>query len=214
MALGLAALAVGACAKPPPLTEPGDARFAAPAPDSFDVEFITTKGPFTVRVHRDWAPHGADRFWGLVQGHYFNGLAFFRVVRGFVAQFGLHADTAVIHAWEGRTIPDDTLKTSNLRGTLTFAHAGPGTRSTQMFFNLADNDRLDHLDGIGFVPFGGVVSGMAVLTQMESMYSGPGGREIGGPNQDSIQAQGDAYLLRSFPRLDRIEGVHVVRAWK
>jgi peptidyl-prolyl cis-trans isomerase A (cyclophilin A) len=212
LALALGALAA-ACSKPPPLTEPGDARFAAPAPDSFDVEVVTTKGPLTVRVHRDWAPHGADRFHGLVQARYFDGLAFFRVVRGFVAQFGLHGDTAVSRAWEGGRIPDDSVKTSNVRGTLSFASAGANSRSTQLFFNLGDNSRLDRL-GAGFMPIGQVIAGMPVLTeQLYSVYSGTAGREEGGPDQDSIRAQGDAYLRRSFPLLDRIESARVTRRY-
>ena len=215
--VGLALLAVAlvaACSKPPPLTEPGDARFAGPAPDSFDVEVVTTKGPLTLRVHRDWAPHGADRFFGLVQARYFDGIAFFRVVRGFVAQFGLHGDTAVSAAWEKRQMPDDSVKSSNLRGTLSFASAGPNTRSTQLFFNLADNARLDRLGGSGFPPIAQVIAGTAVLTELEYMYSGTGGREEGGPSQDSIHAQGDAYLQRYFPKLDRIERARVTRKYK
>ena len=212
LALALGALAAGACSKPPPLTEPGDARFAAPAPDSFDVELVTTKGPVTIRVHRDWAPHGVDRFYGLVQGRYFDGLAFFRVVRGFVAQFGLHGDTLVSRAWEGRRIPDDSVKTSNVRGTLSFASAGAASRSTQLFFNLGDNARLDRL-GAGFMPIGQVTAGMPVLTELYSVYSGTAGREDGGPDQDSLRAQGDAYLRRGFPLLDRIERARVIRRW-
>jgi peptidyl-prolyl cis-trans isomerase A (cyclophilin A) len=216
-ALGLAGALVTlavACAKPPPLTEPGDARFSAAAPDSFDVEMVTTKGPLTLRVHRAWAPNGADRFHALVQGRYFDGLAFFRVVRGFVAQFGLHGDTAVSAAWQSRRIPDDSVRTSNVRGTLSFASAGPGTRSTQLFFNLAENERLDRLGGIGFPPIGQVTAGMPVLTELYAEYSGTGGQELAGPSQDSIRTQGDAYLRRAFPQLDRIESARVVRRWR
>lgn len=212
--LVLLLLAAG-CAKPPPLTDPADARFAATAPDSFDVELITTKGPVVVRVRRDWAPHGADRFYSLVQGRYFDGLAFFRVIRGFVAQFGIHGDTAVSAAWQRRTIPDDSVRTSNARGTLAFARSGPNTRSTQLFFNLNENAALDRMDGFGFAPIGRVTSGMPVLDALEAMYSGTAGREVpGGPDQDSVRIQGDAYLLRSFPRLDRVESARVRRSWR
>ena len=166
-----------------------------------------------MRVHRDWAPHGADRFHALVQGRYFDGLAFFRVVRGFVAQFGLHGDTAVTRAWDSRRILDDSTKTSNVRGTLSFASAGPDSRSTQLFFNLGDNGRLDRLGGSGFMPIGQVTAGMPVLTELYSEYSGSGGQELPGPSQDSIQAQGDAYLRRNFPLLDRIERARVLRRW-
>lgn len=212
--LALAALAAGACAKPPPLTEPTNPKFAGSAPDSFDVLMETSKGPLTVRVHRDWAPRGADRFYGLVRGRYFDGVAFFRVIRGFVAQFGLHGDPAVAAAWEKRAIPDDSTRTSNARGTLSFAHDGPGTRSTQMFFNLRDNAQLDHMAPAGFAPIGRVTDGLPVLDALYYEYSSGAGRELPGPNQDSISAQGRAYLRREFPRLDSIETARVIRAWK
>ena len=212
LALVVVALAA-ACAKPPPLTEPGDARYSRPAPDSFEVEMLTTKGPFTVRVRRQWAPNGADRFHALVQARYFDGLAFFRVVRGFVAQFGLHGDTAVSRVWATRQIRDDSVRASNARGTLAFASAGPDTRSTQLFFNLGDNQRLDRLGGIGFPPIGEVTAGIAVLTQLYDEYSTSGGREVGGPDQDSMRTVGDDYLRRNFPLLDRIERARVVRKW-
>src|SRR5204863_2790814 len=115
----LAALALaGACGKPPALTDAASPKFAATAPDSFDVLMETTKGPVTVRVHRAWAPRGADRFYSLVRGRYYDGVAFFRVVRQFVAQFGLHGDPAVNAAWDKRGIPDDTTVSSNTRGTM------------------------------------------------------------------------------------------------
>ena len=211
----VAALLLSGCAKPAPLNQPGDGRFAVTAPDSFDVALATTKGLLTVRVRRDWAPHGADRFFALVKNRFFDGLPFFRVVRGFVAQTGLPVDTAVAAAWRTRMIPDDSTRSSNVRGTLAFARLGPGTRSTQLFFNLADNAQLDRMNGIGFPPFAHVVDGMAVLTELHADYStGPNGREVPtGPSQDSIRVQGDAYLRRAFPLLDRIETARVVKSW-
>ncbi len=210
------ALGVVACASPPPpLTTPGDPFFSAVAPDSFDVEFATTKGDLTVRVRRDWAPNGADRFHALVRGRFYDGQAYFRVIRGFVAQFGLHGDTAVSDAWKERRLPDDSIRAENVRGTLSFSRAGPNSRTTQLFFNLGDNRRLDRMDGYGFAPIGRVIEGLPVLDPLNPEYSGPAGRELpDGPNQDSARVRGDAYLLESFPRLDRIERARVVQSWR
>ena len=204
-----------ACATPPPpLTLPGDPFFSVAAPDSFDVELRTAKGPLVVRVRRDWAPRGADRFHALVRGGFYDGQAFFRVIRGFVAQFGLHGDTAVAEVWRERTIPDDTVGAENVRGTLTFARSGQDSRTTQLFFNLGDNRRLDTTDGFGFAPIGRVVEGLPVLDALNPEYSGPAGRELpDGPHQDSIWARGEAYLVEKFPNLDRIERARVVRSW-
>lgn len=213
--LALAALALAsACAKPPALVDAANPRFAETAPDSFDVLMNTTKGPITVRVHRAWAPRGADRFYSLVKGRYYDGVAFFRVVRQFVAQFGLHGDPAVNAAWDPRTIPDDTTVASNTRGMLSFAHGGPDSRSTQLFFNLGDNSRLDHLPPAGFAPLGkATLESLPVLDALETKYSGEGRVELAGPDQDSITAKGDEYLRRAFPDLDRIENARVVRIW-
>jgi cyclophilin family peptidyl-prolyl cis-trans isomerase len=149
-----------------------------------------------------------------VRARYFDGIAFFRVVRGFVAQFGLHGDPAVAAVWEKASIPDDSTRVSNTRGTLSFALDGPSSRSTQLFFNLRDNSQLDHMAPVGFAPIGKVTDGLPVLDALEFKYSSAAGRELPGPNQDSIAAQGDAYLKREFPDLDRIETARVVRSWK
>lgn len=172
---------------------------SATAPDSFRVAFATSRGPFTVQVTRALAPRGADRFYQLVSSGYFTGVRFFRVVPGFVAQFGMNGDPKVNADWSARTIPDDSVKTTNARGTLVFATAGPDTRSNQLFINLVDNSRLD---AMGFAPIGRVVAGMSVV---DSIYSGYGEA----PNQDSISAQGNAYLERAFPKLDYITGARI-----
>lgn len=214
LAASLLVLASGCATPPPPLNAPGAPFFSAAAPDSFDVELRTTRGDIVVRVRRDWAPRGADRFHALVRSGYYDGQAFFRVIRGFVAQFGLHGDTAVTAAWKDQQFPDDSVRAENVRGTLTFARRGPDSRTTQLFFNLGDNRRLDSADGFGFAPVGRVVEGLPVLDQLNAEYSGPSGREIpGGPVQDSIVARGDPYLIEGFPRLDRIERARVVRGW-
>jgi peptidyl-prolyl cis-trans isomerase A (cyclophilin A) len=172
-------------------------RLTATAPAQFDAVFDTTKGEFTVRVHRAWAPRGADRFYELVRNGYYDRSKFFRVVRGFVVQFGLSADPKVSLAWVDATIPDDPVKKPNARGTVTFASAGPNTRTTQVFVNLADNSSLDSQ---GFAPFGEVVSGMKVVG---SLYSGYG--DMPSAHQGEIVNHGNAYLDQYFPQLDGIE---------
>lgn len=174
------------------LTKP--ATLTAQAPARYDAVFDTTAGRFVVEVTRSWAPRGADRFYNLVKHGFFNGAAFFRVVPGFVVQFGLSPNPAVDKAWNAANISDDPVKQSNRAGYVSFASAGPNTRTTQVFVNLGDNARLDHM---GFAPFGKVVSGMNVVMKI---YAGYGEQ----PSQDLIAAQGKSYLDKNFPRLDRI----------
>jgi peptidyl-prolyl cis-trans isomerase A (cyclophilin A) len=150
-----------------------------------------------VEVHRDWAPNGADRFYDLVNNHFYDEARFFRVVPNFVVQWGIHADSAVQLNWRTKTIPDDPVTQTNRRGTITFATSGPNSRTTQLFINLADNPRLD---ASGFAPFGLVISGMNAV---EALYSGYGQT----PDQNQIQAQGNAYLQSQFPQLDYIKTV-------
>ena len=182
-------------APPPALLKP--AALHAKAPATFAVEFTTTKGAFVVTVHRAWAPRGADRFYNLVQAGFFNGEEFFRVVKGFVVQFGISGYPAVAKAWQNADIPDDPVKASNTAGTITYADAGPNTRSTQVFINLANN--AANLDGQGFAPFGKVTSGMAVV---DKLYGGYG--EAASNDQQQIAAQGNAFLKKHFPKLDSI----------
>jgi cyclophilin family peptidyl-prolyl cis-trans isomerase len=205
-----------ACARRASLTKPADPKFSRVAPDSFDVEMVTTKGPLVVRVHRAWSPHGADRFHGLVQNRFFDNVAFHRTIRNFVAQFGIHGDSAVSAAWSGKTILDDTVRAKNERGTLSFARGGPNTRSTQLYFNLVDNTpRLDTLNGFGFPPIGRIVRGLAVIDSLNWEYSGTrGGQTFPGPSQDSVRRHGNAYLRRAFPRLDYIVTARVIRDWR
>ncbi len=211
----VALLAVG-CAKPAPLTNPAHPNFAEAAPDSFDVEIRTTKGRMLVRVRRGWSPNGADRFYVLAQNRYFDSVAFHRSIRNFVAQFGIHGDTAVSAAWRGKSIPDDSVRAQNERGTLAFARGGPNTRSVQLFFNTVHNTpRLDTLNSFGFPPIGEVVFGREVLDSLNWEYSGTrGGQSFPGPSQDSLSRQGNAYLRRAFPRIDYILTARVVRRWK
>lgn len=174
------------------------ASLHARAPETYEVTFVTTKGPFVVKVTRAWAPIGADRFYNLVRHHFYNDMAIFRVVPGFVVQFGLGPNGPVNRVWEKATIKDDPVKESNKAGTIVFATAGPNTRTTQVFINLADNG--SSLDSGGFAPFGQVVSGMQAI---ENLYSGYG--ETTTNDQTNITNGGKAYLERKYPKLDVIQ---------
>jgi peptidyl-prolyl cis-trans isomerase A (cyclophilin A) len=204
-ALCTTAIAIACTADSPPQRSDSAAgtqsATAAPAPDSFRVAFETTRGNFVVDVFRRWSPRGADRFHELVNAGYFRDVAFFRVLPGFVAQFGMHGDPAVNRQWEDKSITDDPVTESNARGTIVFATSGPNTRANQFFINYADNARLD---GMGFSPFGRVVEGMGVV---DSIYAGYGET----PDQARIAAQGNAYLQQRFPRLDYIRSASIVR---
>jgi peptidyl-prolyl cis-trans isomerase A (cyclophilin A) len=193
-------------AKAPALMDPSTAT--ATAPPVYKVKVATTKGDFTIEVHRDWAPNAADRFYNLVKAGFFTDLAFFRVVKGFMVQFGIHGDPKVSRAWRSATIKDDPVgKQSNKRGMVTFAMAGPDTRTSQIFINYADNSRLD---AMGFPPFGKVVDGgMKTVDAIEGMYGegAPGGR---GPAQGRLQSEGNAYLKTDFPKMDYIKSATIV----
>jgi cyclophilin family peptidyl-prolyl cis-trans isomerase len=182
------------------------AKLTEKAPESFKVKFETTKGNFTVEVTRSLAPHGADRFYNLVRSGYFKDVAFFRVIPGFMCQFGIHGDPKVSAAWRKAQIPDDPGKASNTRGAITFATAGPNTRTTQLFISFGDNNRLDSM---GFSPFGKVTEGMDVVDKINGEY-GEGAPRGRGPDQGRIQAEGNAYLKKDFPNLDYIKSTAVV----
>jgi peptidyl-prolyl cis-trans isomerase A (cyclophilin A) len=171
------------------------------APAVYRVKFTTTKGDVVVEVTRAWAPLGADRFYNLAKNHYFDGVAFFRVLPGFVAQFGISPRPEIAAAWENAKISDDPVTQNNARGTLTFATSGPNTRTTQLFINLADNANLDSM---GFSPFGKVVIGMEVVDKFYSGY-GEGAPNGNGPDQGQMQHEGKAYLEKSFPLLDTVK---------
>ena len=210
--IGATALA-GCFLRSQPLLRPDQGELFAAAPDSFRVAFETTKGTFAVMARRNWAPHGVDRFYYLARHDYYDGVRFFRVIRRFVVQFGINGDPKISAAWRPLQMPDDSVRHSNRRGTVSFASAGPNTRTVQLFINLVDNPRLDSLGRVGFAPIAEVVEGMAVV---DSLYSGygeaaPRGK---GPQQDSIAALGNAYLEQSFPLLDAIVRTRVEREWR
>jgi peptidyl-prolyl cis-trans isomerase A (cyclophilin A) len=170
------------------------------APEVYAVKFVTTQGAFVIQAHRAWAPRGADRFYNLAKNGFYDGASFFRVLSGFVVQFGISPDPQISKVWKSATIPDDPVVESNLQGTITFATAGPNTRTTQVFINLADNHRLD---GMGFSPFGKIAEGMDVVQRLYSGY-GEGRPRGNGPDQGRIEAEGKAYLESDFPKLDSI----------
>jgi peptidyl-prolyl cis-trans isomerase A (cyclophilin A) len=178
------------------------ATLKAQAPDVYKVKFNTAKGDFVVQVTRAWSPLGADRFFNLVKNRFYDGAAFFRIVPGFVVQFGLSPDPAVSKAWREAKIGDDPVTQSNHRGYLSFATAGPGTRTTQVFINLVDNVRLDSM---GFSPFGQVIEGMELIDKLNAEY----GEQ---PDQGRIEAEGRSYLEKSFPGLDTIKSAVILTA--
>jgi peptidyl-prolyl cis-trans isomerase A (cyclophilin A) len=179
----------------------------ATAPDSYRVLFETTAGDFVVEVQRALSPNGADRFYNLVRGGFYDGVRFFRVIDGFMAQFGMHGDPQVTAAWRAAPIQDDSVRASNTRGMVTFAMTGqPNSRTTQVFISYRDNSNLD---AMGFAPFGEVVEGMDVVDQLHSGY-GEGAPNGSGPSQAQIQAQGNEYLGSEFPELDYIERATIV----
>jgi peptidyl-prolyl cis-trans isomerase A (cyclophilin A) len=187
------------------LSDPASLNEKAPA--VYQAKFDTSKGPFVIEVHRDWAPNGADRFYNLVKNGFYNDVRFFRVLEGFMAQFGINGDPSLSAVWRNANIKDDPVKQSNTRGMITFATAGPNTRTTQVFINFGDNAGLD---GQGFSPFGKVVSGMDVVDSLYGGY-GEGAPNGAGPDQGRVQSQGNAYLEKSFPKLDYVKTATIVQ---
>lgn len=182
------------------------ALLTAKAPATYEVQFVTTKGNFTIKVTREWAPLGADRFYNLARHHFYDNACFFRVLKGFVVQWGISAYPPVSAAWSKAPIKDDPVVQSNVRGFLTYAMAGPNTRTTQVFLNLVDNKRLD---GMGFAPFGQVTEGMDVVEALYSDY-GEGAPDGHGPVQDEIEKSGKTYLDKGFPNLDSIKTTKLI----
>lgn len=186
---------------------PGDPSVNERAPAQFNVKFVTSKGDIVLKITREWSPNGADRFYNLVKCGYYDEVRFFRVIPGFMAQFGIHGDPKVSAQWSEAAIRDDTVKVGNTRGRITYAKTGaPNSRSTQLFINTQDNTRLD---GQGFSPFGEVVEGMEVVDQLYSGY-GEGAPQGRGPEQGRLVAEGNAYLNERFKNLDVLKTARVV----
>lgn len=179
------------------------------APDLFDVRLETSRGIILIEVHRDWAPHGADRFFNLTRAGYYDGDRFFRVIHGRWAQFGINGDPKISNTWRAQTIPDDQRHESNVRGTVAFAFAVPDGRTTEVFINLRDNSATH--DPEAFVPFGKVVAGMGVADALDSEYGEAAGGGIRAGKQEPLFQMGNVYLQRQFPRLDYIQRATVVQ---
>jgi peptidyl-prolyl cis-trans isomerase A (cyclophilin A) len=186
------------------LANPADLKETAPA--TFTANFDTSVGPFVITVHRDWAPNGADRFYNLVKNGFFNDARFFRAIPGFMVQFGIHGTPAIAAAWRNARLAVDKVVQSNRRGYVTYAMGGsPDTRTTQVFINFRDNTNLDKM---GFAPFGQVTTGMEVVDKIFTGY-GEGAPSGKGPEQGRIQAEGNAYLMKSFPKLDYVKSATI-----
>lgn len=185
------------------LKDPSKATLTAP--DKFAVKLETTKGDIIIDIERAWAPQGADRIFNLVKAGFFQDVAFFRVIGGFMAQGGIHGDPNLAAVWRKARIKDDPVVQSNTRGMVTFATAGPNTRTTQFFINFGNNSRLD---GMGFAPFG-KVRDMKIVDALHAGY-GEGAPRGRGPNQGLIQQQGNEYLKKAFPELDYIKSASIL----
>ena len=198
LVLLLTCLLLAGCKKPAPKVV---------VPEVYRVKLETSQGDFVVEVTRAWAPRGADRFHELVRMRYFDESRFFRVLTGFIAQFGVHRDFKVHDVWRTMFIPDDPRLQKNLRGTLSFAQAGPSTRATEVFINLADNAVLDDQ---GFVPFGKIVEGIGAIDKFYSGYGEmrPTGKEI---DPGRVEEEANEYLTQRFPKLDYIKRVRFVQ---
>ncbi len=186
-----------------PLMDPASPAMNETAPAMYKVLFSTSKGDFTIEVHRDWAPRGADRFYNLVKNGFFDETRFFRVIREpqpFMVQFGISGNPALNPVWEEASIMDDPVMQPNARGTISFATRGPNTRTTQVFISYGDNSFLDNQ---GFSPFGTVIQGMEIVDQFNAEYGES-------PNQGLINAQGNAYLTKDFPNLDFTRTARIV----
>jgi cyclophilin family peptidyl-prolyl cis-trans isomerase len=183
------------------LLHPDESYWSEPAPAHFDVSVETTQGVFVIAVDRALAPRGADRFYRLVRAGYFDDSRFFRVVPGFIAQFGIPGDPSISRVWKDRAMPDDSARASNVRGTIAYAMTGPNTRTTQLFVSLVDNSRLD---AQGFAPIGRVVSGMDVVDRIYGGYGESAGGGMRAGKQARMMEEGNAHLDRDYPRLDRL----------
>jgi peptidyl-prolyl cis-trans isomerase A (cyclophilin A) len=203
----IAVLAALVCASPAAPASAQSAKLTNPAalneiaPAIYKARFETSKGMFVIEVHRDWAPLGADRFYNLVKHGYYNDVRFFRVLSGFMAQFGINGDPKIAASWSNANIRDDPVRKSNQRGHITYATAGPNTRTTQVFINFGDNRGLD---AQGFAPFGRVISGMNVVDALYAGY-GEGAPRGPGPSQTRIEREGNAYLAKNFAKLDYVK---------
>jgi peptidyl-prolyl cis-trans isomerase A (cyclophilin A) len=201
-------MATAICAFGADAPDPAARKVNRRAPDLFLVRLETSKGRMVIEVHRDWSPHGADRFYNLVRAGYYDNSRFFRVRASQFAQFGINGDPKISKAWRDQTIPDDPRIVSNTRGTVAFAFAVPNGRATQVFINLRDNSATH--DAEPFVPFGKILEGMEVADRLNAEYGESAGGGIRAGKQAPLFEEGNAYLKKNFPRLDVIDRASVV----
>lgn len=185
-----------------PLLDPESSAMNARAPELFNVQMETSKGVIVIEVHRDWAPHGVDRFYNLVRAGYYDQVRFHRIRKDTWAQFGINGDPKISHVWRTRTIPDDPRRESNQRGTIAYAFAVPNGRATQVFINLRDNSATH--DKEPFVPFGKIIEGLAIADALNAEYGEAAGGGIRAGKQAPLFEGGNAWLKQNFPRLDYI----------
>lgn len=193
------------------LHDPHDSLWSQPAPSRYRVRIETTKGVIVLAVTRALAPRGADRFYHLVQVGFYDNSRFFRVIAGRFAQFGIAGDPVIARIWQNERFPDDPVKESNVRGTFAFAMTGPNARTTQIYINMSDESRLD---AMGFAPFGRVVEGMSVIDKLYAGYGETSGGGMRAGRQEKLFEQGDAYLDREFPLLDRLVRAEIIAEHK
>ena len=201
---------LGACATGNSLYQPTPEMLSATAPDSFLVEIETSEGSFLVQMTREWSPLGVDRAYQLMANNFYSGARFYRVLPGFVAQWGFSGDPVLDSTWQEHPIDDEPSVASNARGTVSFARAGARTRSYTMFINLVDNARLDNqMSGgvAGYPPIGRIVDGLEVVDGFYSAYTEDP------PRQDLISDQGNDYLRSTYPQLDSIIATRVIVEW-
>lgn len=206
-----AALAVAACGRNAALYDPTPAMLSAPAPDSFVVGVETSEGTFRIRMHRSWSPLAVDRVYHLMSHDFYAGARIYRMVPGFVAQWGFSGDPRLDSTWRARPVDDEPAVTSNQRGVVSFARSGPRTRSYTLFVNLADNSRLDTLAAngvVGYPPIGVIEGDVAIVDGFYSAYG------MTGEMQDSIRVRGNDYVRRVYPQLDSIISTRIETRWR
>jgi len=189
------------------LKDPSHKLWTQPSPDEFRVKIETSKGAFIIEAHRDWSPRGVDRFYNLVRTGFFNDSRLFRIRANYIAQFGIAGDPIIAKTWREQAFPDDPVKQSNLRGYVAFAMTGPNTRTTQIYINLKDNTNLDSQ---GFSPIGKVVEGMDVVDHFYSEYGETSGGGMRTGKQAKMFEEGNPWLDREFPKLDKLISAKVV----
>lgn len=200
------ALALAGCSEAPAPRKKAEAVKPPPMPDVYRVKLETNRGDIIVEVKKEWAPRAAERFYELVNVGYYNEARFYRVIRNYVAQFGIHRDPKQGELWRELRFPDEAVKLGNKKGTLSFAQSGPNTRNVQVFINLKDNAPLDKQ---GFPAFGRIVEGMDAAEKLNFVY-GELQPKGGGPDGIKAEMQGNRYFELQYPRLDYIRKAAVL----